>query len=943
MGKQILLLGIGEVGCTVADLFSRRMRKAGLSAEVLAVDTDERTLSAVTDAKTVPMVNEGTLGDVLDTLDPEVLKRWFPCDREKDGVEFFEGLPMDRGTSQWRMKALLSMTSFLSDGGRAQILTGALDALLGSGEAPAEGPDGSEAAEKDGAPAVELYTVASLSGGTGSGLFVPLTLYVKRYLEEHGASVERSTAMLVFPDVYEDLLTAEQRVKAQANAYAALRELHAIDLTGETGSEDPAFSIGAEDDPYLGLLFDTSRPEFADRAKKPFGRVYLFRRIPGVRQTGLYPELIAETVELLASGLLGEPERPSGRSSELKSNEAIYAGVTLSKTVYPAESIVSYIALRTALEKVDGELTLLSRAVDRDRKRCRRESVENGTELDDTAAVYVDAILRFADDLVGESESDSAVLGRTFEHPEDDTAPLTRLPEEYAEQVLKTVDGEFRNGGAREIEAFLREQDDLEARIETEKIRLTKRSRPQRDEFESNAEVFGEWITSYYRDGMIHLKNEADAARERFRAGLDPATGGIASDLLKDEGTFVHPVLALVRLVALYREINEALAPLRTFYGDPAHPMDTADIPAWVLQADSHVYLSCRYARQGGDRFSRLISGEKRITGGAVNDERLFAFDLRTVYDRIRESFRLSRAELLLEVLGERILAYYGFLRALESELRELPSDVEGALRGYTGDNALVYYVGTSAEQKRAAYDAYGAFLADRGLKFPYLRKEDAELGEFVASHLGESDAPHALVGCIADSVRTRCRESGFYGEVLDRNVLEVLTSEEKPDLALRKAFLPRSISLRYTVPREGQMHLALRAIGKSTAAMLPKEAEEYIAERPERFDGRAGERAILGLFSGAGDEGNLTVSFCEGLPKDTLQMLRETSALKLSYIEAVNERSEEPLYYRSYRKALMMREQQLTDLWDPHLVRGLSEEGRLPYVAPPTETAETE
>ena len=141
MKKQILFIGIGQLGCTVADLFSRRMRGEGFSASVLAVDTDERTLENVTDAKRISLLDYCRLGEVLDTMDAEAVKKWFPADRERDGVEFFECLSMHTGAGFWRMKAMLSFASFLSKEESRDMLHAELEAVVATAS---EGDEGEE-------------------------------------------------------------------------------------------------------------------------------------------------------------------------------------------------------------------------------------------------------------------------------------------------------------------------------------------------------------------------------------------------------------------------------------------------------------------------------------------------------------------------------------------------------------------------------------------------------------------------------------------------------------------------------------------------------------------------------------------------------------------------------------------------------------------------------
>lgn len=935
MGKQILLLGLGQMGCAVADLFARKMGKEGQAVHALAIDTDERTLEEISDAAIIPMVEASNLGRVLDTLDPEILKEWFPCDRNSDGVEYFEGLAMNEGSNQWRMKALLSFTSFLSKEKNAEMLHSNLDALVAK---ESDGEESDENVEVE-PTHVEIYTVASLAGGTGSGLFMPVVMYVKKYLEEKGAVVDTSTAILTLPEVCEDLMTPEQRVKAKANAYASLRELQAINLSGDKASDEP-IRIGSNDDPYLGLLFDSSVPEYNKNEKKPFGRVYLVRRMPGVRQLALYTEMLADSViTLCATGELQSTETSNKNNQNLNTTDAIYGGMTLCRTIYAADSIVSYIAIRNAFEKESGELSYLHEKVLKELARKRQNCFDEGKEFDRKADAYVDAILTAASTVVEDGESDSALLGRVFENAEDDTAPIDRLPKKLVGELLDEIDREFYSESAMNIQAVLEESEELEQLADEKKRRLVKANAEERVRLEETAINCAEWLQDVYAVGFKRVIEGEAKFRDRIRAKLD-ADGSeecgisLVDKLLKDDGAFINPVFALVRLCTLYREIDGEIAPLRLI--NQSDPITENEFPQWIMKANQNVALDCKYAskKYGSGRFLALTGGQGGMVKGSINDRRMFIYDLGSSYEHLRDIFRLLRGEAFLDVLGDVIMAYHRVFASLSVGFGELESDVTAALRRCIGDRGLTYYVGTSEEEKLAFFDKFAEFIKDSDKKVDYIRQQDALLGELTLRNLGSDGVAGCLTSALADRIAFECHDSGFYAKELDRNVLEVILTQKDSSCALNKAFLAKTPALLYQVPDAYDSYKAIRAIKHRTVALVSEEIREYIEQNSELFRGRVGEAAIVSLLALAG-ESDGQAAFSSTVSKDTIYVFRDITQLKLCYLEAFCECSADPSYYRAYKKTLVIKEEQSTDMWDPHLQRGFSKEGMLPHIDP--------
>lgn len=932
MGKQILLLGLGQMGCAVADLFARKMGKEGQTVHALAIDTDERTLEEISDAAVIPMVEASNLGRVLDTLDPEILGEWFPCDRDSDGVEYFEGLSMNEGSNQWRMKALLSFTAFLSKERSAELLHSRLDALIAKESDGEELEDNGEVEPTH----VEIYTVASLAGGTGSGLFMPVVMYVKKYLEEKGAVVDTSAAILTLPEVCEDLMTPEQRVKAKANAYASLRELQAINLSGNEASEP--IRIGSNDDPYLGLLFDSSDPKYNEN--KPFGRVYLVRRMPGVRQLALYTEMLADSViTLCATGELQSIDTPNKITQNLNTTDAIYGGMTLCRTIYAADSIVSYIAIRNAFEKESGELSYLHKRVLKELARSRQNCIDDGKELDRKADSYVGAVLAAASTVVEAGESDSALLGRVFENAHEDTAPMERLPKKLVSDVLSEIDREFYSDSAINIQTVLEEAEELEQLADEKKRKLVKANAGERARLEETAINCAEWLQDVYAVGFKRVIDGEAAFRDRIRAKLNADSSeecgiSLVDKLLKDNGEFINPVFALVRLCTLYREIDSEIAPLRLI--NKSDPITENEFPQWIMKANQNIALDCKYAsrKYGSGRFFALTGGQSGMVKGSINDRRMFMYDLGSAYDHLRDIFRLLRGEAFLDVLGEVIMEYHKAFASISVGFGDLESDVTAALRRCIGDRGLTYYVGTSEEEKIEFFDKFAEHIKDSGKKVDYIRQQDALLGEIMLRNLASDNVAGCLTDALANRIAFECHDSGFYAKELDRNVLEVILTQKDSSCALNKAFLAKTPALLYQVPDMYNSYKAIRAIKHRTVSLVSEDIREYIEQNPELFRGRVGESAIVSLLALAG-ESDGQAAFSSTVSKDTIYVFRDITQLKLCYIEAFCECSADPAYYKAYKKTLVIKEEQSTDMWDPHLQRGFSKEGLLPFVDP--------
>ena len=255
--KSVLILGVGGTGSRAVNLLQKKISRAGQTEDVKIVsvvfDTnaaDEKNIDA---ASVISLSENATVGMVRNRLGAQC-NEWFPRDRKYDENN------LSIGAGQWRKQSYLAFLNAMNDSIRRNDLDSALQKLVDQTQATFS---------------IDIYTVASLAGGTGAGAFIPLTLYVKKRLRQMfpNATV-RARAMLACPDIYEAKQNGDRMniTSIYANAYAILRELNGINqvvygLNGEeydSGKGESArrgrtpvnFRLGSEDSP-VGVLFDS--------------------------------------------------------------------------------------------------------------------------------------------------------------------------------------------------------------------------------------------------------------------------------------------------------------------------------------------------------------------------------------------------------------------------------------------------------------------------------------------------------------------------------------------------------------------------------------------------------------------------------------------------------------------------------------------------------------
>ncbi len=213
-----LFVGVGGTGCKivkkVADLCAPEEKE---NINFLCLDTNVNDLSDVANGKSkiywVQTSNTQTVGSYLD-YDEEARKKWFP----KNAVMYDK--TVSEGAGQVRAISRLALNSTIKTG-RIRPLYDSIDDLF-------------RKTGKDMKQAMRVVIASTASGGTGSGIILPLSMFIRDYVKEkypNTSLIVRS--LILLPETLDSVIDSQTERDSQArNAYATVKELNAFMMKG---------------------------------------------------------------------------------------------------------------------------------------------------------------------------------------------------------------------------------------------------------------------------------------------------------------------------------------------------------------------------------------------------------------------------------------------------------------------------------------------------------------------------------------------------------------------------------------------------------------------------------------------------------------------------------------------------------------------------------------
>ena len=343
MARKTLLIGLGGTGCSVVQQVKAMVGPNTQDIQFVGFDTDHSRAGKY--GLDVIETGRNMLVEELLSKEPDA-KDWFPYEPT------LLNRNMQNGAGQVRTLSRLALKDTIRNQG-----VGRLEKAVDMLHTPGEDNDN---------VAFYVTIVSSFAGGTGSGMFISLALYLRRYILDTFGTNAIIDGVFALPDVFMDGKTDDvQRESMFANTFAALKEL--VNVNRVCLSRDPkANEIKMTYRAGKKLVFDSAidrKDEKTPPVKmKPFDLMFFFDKVNSNRN--VLPGGIEEYLRCMAQAVFMRCFAPviqdtvRSREDNLSvsyiesNNENRFGSLGTAKLIYPYADILRYCDLRSASDTI---------------------------------------------------------------------------------------------------------------------------------------------------------------------------------------------------------------------------------------------------------------------------------------------------------------------------------------------------------------------------------------------------------------------------------------------------------------------------------------------------------------------------------------------------------------------------------------------------------------
>ncbi len=666
-----LFVGVGGTGCKivkkVADKCAQEEKD---NINFLCLDTNVNDLSDVANGKSkiywVQTSNTQTVGSYLD-YDEEARKKWFP----KNAVMYDK--TVSEGAGQVRAISRLALNATIKTG-KIRPLYDSIDDLF-------------RKTGKDMKQAMRVVIASTASGGTGSGIILPLSMFIRDYVKEkypNTSLIVRS--LILLPETLDSVIDSQTERDSQArNAYATVKELNAFMMKGsgfiDLDEDLKQFSdlhvnvsvAGSDKQKALSLLpmdfcFLMDGQDAEDSTMISIGQ-YIEQAAQALYEQNIGPmQKKAFSVE---DNIIKEMTKPGnyGRNR--------FGGIGAGVICYPYEKIADYVAYDLAIDSIGGEGDATKwTKYDKKFEAYQAEQKKLGVPLsqqDDRSKIYCEYMLSskdaFSVDLVNTyelEELDSRIerFKANFETvvfqellKDGELADARESVLDYASEV-DFADGETKLGNA--ISNIKRYRDAIQSRGKDNQLKIETRA--------------SRWVEGVFTDDRKTIVNDNDYSLE---------------SLIKTErGEILHPCAARYVLYELKRKIESTLTENR--FSDPERKVQDFLNAEYDIKYQGRKIIGIENLdsadKENPSMFDKL-KGYKDFIAQANDDVPAYVTTLEGYCKNVAVKAAYLKALKYIEAFSNEFLKFFGTFVTKVKDLSRKKTDLVDALQYKKGDS----------------------------------------------------------------------------------------------------------------------------------------------------------------------------------------------------------------------------------------------------------------
>lgn len=365
MNAPTLLVGLGGKGSDIVQrVYKRATPKQRANLGFVVFDTDVNELRKIEEntpqIHTVQTSTRLTVGEYLD-VDHYSRDNWFPVN------QILNSKALTEGAGQVRAVSRLALNTAIQQGKMAPLDEAIEELYKLNGEKLTQSP--------------RVIITGSLCGGTGSGLILPVSMYIRNFLTtrmQQGAAIIRGFFLL--PEIFNSVIkTQSERNNLRSNAYAAIREIDAF-MTKDDNLDSDKYNLHF----MVPRAGSKGQEEYLGR---PMDFCFLFdaQNLGGMKLNS-FEEYIQHAADSIYAMAIAPTSKRSNSSEDNVIREIIYAGgrnryagAGCSILDFPTKDIKKYLSLTWAKDSVSDEwLEIDKRFADEQRtnKEMRRQGYQ---------------------------------------------------------------------------------------------------------------------------------------------------------------------------------------------------------------------------------------------------------------------------------------------------------------------------------------------------------------------------------------------------------------------------------------------------------------------------------------------------------------------------------------------------------------------------------------